>query len=86
MSKQVRHEAQFIIQTNKPFTKENLSLIGRVLKFVTDELDLDRHHLESYITCTHCGFDRTSVNPTQTLKDEWKCRHCGKVILNSDHE
>ena len=77
------YETRFIIQTNKPFHKEDLALIGTLIKEVTDELEVDRIHLGNFVKCHSCGYFETEVNPTKTIKDTWKCRNCGGVILQS---
>lgn len=77
------YETKFIIQTKKPFVKEDLSLIGTIIKEITDELDVDRHHLGNFVTCHECGYEKTEVNPTKVKKTEWKCRNCGAIVLSS---
>ena len=77
------YEAKFILQTNNPIMKEDLALIGTLIKEVTDEMVVDRHHLESYVTCHECGYEKIRVNPMRTRKNEWKCRNCGAIVLSS---
>ena len=77
------YEVKLILQTNEPLLKEDLALIGELIKMATDELAVDRHHLESYVTCPECGYDKTRVNPTKVERREWRCRHCGAIILAS---
>lgn len=77
------YEVKLILQTNKPLMKEDLSFIGTLIKEVTDELDVDRHHLETYVTCSECGYEKTRVNPMRANKNEWKCRNCGTIVLRS---
>lgn len=80
------YEAKIILQTHKPLMKEDLALIGNLIKLATDKLELDRYHLESYVTCPECGYAKTRVNPTRKMKKEWKCRNCGATVLISNEE
>ena len=75
----------FEIHTENPPTKEDLSVIGISIKKLTDVLHLERTHLGNFVVCPDCGYRETEVNPVKTRKQQWKCRNCGALILESSN-